>query len=214
MNELALNCAVSEVLSVEILRPVPHSVSCVSCHWEFKFWVVWKSSLIPVFCGEGCVLEPIWHRLELWKRSHVFLLQSRPQWIQIEEGVFSVVYCHCGSLVPWPETLVTHCRHVEINISPCYFNSCKPISEWVSRKFYKYSASVKLAASLWSLISAGQLASLSLLKFPLLNSFPFCVVNLSLTGREAPWMNSLLMELPVTLANDFPKRFSDLILGT
>lgn len=112
LHKPTLNGAVSEVLAVEILAFVAHSVPCVTGNWQFEFLVVRQTSFLSVFSWHYSCLKSIWHCLEGLRRLGLAWLHSGFHGVNIEEGVFSVVNCRRWGPVHGPETLVANSGHV------------------------------------------------------------------------------------------------------
>ena len=47
-DHFALNGAVLEILAVEVLRSIAHSVACVADYWQLHFVLVWHTQFLQI----------------------------------------------------------------------------------------------------------------------------------------------------------------------
>ena len=105
--------AVTIVLSVEVLRLVAHSVSCVANNWDLNFGVVWKLLCFTLFRGMHCNLHASWKRGKFFVWAHVPIFQTGSHRVHIEEWVFSMLNSCNRFLIKTLVTLVADCGQIK-----------------------------------------------------------------------------------------------------
>ena len=91
MHHFGLNGAVTEVLSIKVLRFVAHAVTSVANDGDLDFRVVWHLVVLAVLIRSHGDLEACGHGLEFICGAHVTVLQARSHRVHIEERVLSVL---------------------------------------------------------------------------------------------------------------------------
>lgn len=91
LDHLGLDCAVSVILAIEVLRFVTHAMASVANDRDLHFRVVWHLCLLTCLVRGHCDLEAGRHGLEFIRSSHVTVLQARSHRVNIEERVFAVL---------------------------------------------------------------------------------------------------------------------------
>ena len=91
MHHFGLDGAVTEVLSIKVLRFVAHAVSGVADDGDLDFRVVWHLVVLAVLIRSHGDLEACGHGLEVFCSAHVTVLQARSHWVHVEERVLSVL---------------------------------------------------------------------------------------------------------------------------
>ena len=95
MHHFGLNGAVTEVLSIKVLRFVAHAVASVANDRNLHFGVVRHLVLLTVLVRSHGDLETSRHGLVFLSCAHIAVLQARPHWVNVEEGVLAVLnVCH------------------------------------------------------------------------------------------------------------------------
>lgn len=89
----------------------------IPCNWQLQVLIIRQSSLISVNRGRNRSLEPIRHRLELWHRIYMLVLQPWLQWINVEEWIFPVIYLRSRRSINRLVTLVANSWDVEVDVT-------------------------------------------------------------------------------------------------
>ena len=66
-------------------------MASVAHYWNLNFGIIWHLLLLTVFISRHCDLKACRHCLELISRSYIAVLQARSHWVNIEEGVLSML---------------------------------------------------------------------------------------------------------------------------
>lgn len=87
-------------------------MTSVPDNWDLNFRVVWHLLLFTMFVGGHRNLEASRHGLEFVCSSHITVLQARSHWVNIEEGIFSVLNVCSWFPVQRLMTLISNCWQI------------------------------------------------------------------------------------------------------
>ena len=83
-------------------------MASIAHYWNLNFGIIWHLLLLTVFISRHCDLKASRHCLELIGRSNIAVLQARSHWVNIEEGVLSMLNVGDGLAVKRLMPLVAH----------------------------------------------------------------------------------------------------------
>ena len=107
-DDFALNGAVLEVLAVEVLRSVAHSVAGVADDWQLHFVFIGQSQGLYVRAGGEHTLLSLGQFIVVLVFYDILRVELGTQWVDVEEGVFSMVYLGGWLAVLALESLVAY----------------------------------------------------------------------------------------------------------
>ena len=126
-DNFTLNWTILEILSIEVLWSITHSVSGIAYYWQFHFGLIWKSKHLSVFSGGQSGLLLITQTNIVWVFGNILSVKLRPQWVNIKEWVFSMIYLGSWHSVQALESLITNSWEVHICTFIGNFNSLESI---------------------------------------------------------------------------------------
>lgn len=91
MDHLRLDRAVAEVLPVEVLRTVAHSVASITDHWDFDVLVTREALIVASFGRGHSNLHARGKSRELICCTNIAVLKARTQGVDIKERVFPML---------------------------------------------------------------------------------------------------------------------------
>ena len=128
LDHLGLDCTVSVVLAIEVLRLVAHAVSSVANHGDLDLGLVWHLVLFTMLVGVHGDLEANREFLVVFSSANIAVLQAGTHRINIKEWVLAVLNVSHGLPVQSLVSLVSYSRQVKIGASLCGLDALEPIA--------------------------------------------------------------------------------------
>lgn len=124
---------VFEILSIEVLGSVAHSVASISNHRHTDLVLGGFACLVSCFSGVHCNLEAGREGLKVASLTDITVLQSRSHGVDIKEGVLSVLNFGNGLAVHRCMSRVSDSGQVVVSCLSVSLNSLEPIiqSQWL-----------------------------------------------------------------------------------
>ena len=132
MDHFTHDGAVTIVLSIEVLRLVAHSVSCVAHNRDLNLGIIGFLFQIALFVRVHCDLHAGRQGRELLIGTYISVLKFWAHWVHVEEWVLPMFHVSHGLPIVRLMSLVTNCWQIQVCALLLNLDSLEPI---VTNKF-------------------------------------------------------------------------------